>query len=359
MNIEGNVNLDKKNNLINVIPGGSFVNRTMDYQSMDLVVAAINSYPTELQFVPKYNVCVYSLYNTLNFHDFTWYVEGDYKTNEAILGSSDRLENHDGHFYYSSLAYNNAKAKFGITLQAKRTENFVLRTSPNESLLQGVLNYIPPISKQNALRLLARYTPATQYLGEFGYQGDIVWTPKKGYTLSLNYSNITDLENNPLYFEINGALELNKSKKIKSEIGLQTVHYNFYVYRKEASPLVKTLTPFGEVTWKINKKKSLRLEAQYLMTKEDYGTWIFGLLEYNIAPKFSFAVSDMYNSAPNPDNAKAKKLHYPNAFVAYTAGPNRFTFAYVKQVDGVNCTGGVCRYEPAFSGFKFTVTTSF
>jgi len=51
--------------------------------------------------------------------------------------------------------------------------------------------------------------------------------------------------------------------------------------------------------------------------------------------------------------------HYPNVFMAYTKDANRFTLQYVKQVDGINCTGGVCRYEPAFSGFKIGVTSSF
>ena len=35
------------------------------------------------------------------------------------------------------------------------------------------------------------------------------------------------------------------------------------------------------------------------------------------------------------------------------------TLAYIKQVEGVNCSGGVCRLEPAFSGVRFTLTTNF
>jgi len=66
----------------------------------------------------------------------------------------------------------------------------------------------------------------------------------------------------------------------------------------------------------------------------------------------------MYNITPNKAVVQ-KANHYYNIFVAYTQGPHRFSLAYVKQVDGINCTGGVCRYEPAFSGVKAMVTTSF
>ena len=65
----------------------------------------------------------------------------------------------------------------------------------------------------------------------------------------------------------------------------------------------------------------------------------------------------------DPRNAGIKKgtdpQHYPYIFAAFTQGPNRFTLAYVKQTEGINCTGGVCRYEPAFSGVRMGITSSF
>ncbi|HPI54790.1 MAG TPA: DUF6029 family protein, partial [Chitinophagaceae bacterium] len=95
-----------------------------------------------------------------------------------------------------------------------------------------------------------------------------------------------------------------------------------------------------------------------MSTKQDFGSWAFGLLEFNIASKWSFAVSDMYNIQPNKAHVD-KAQHYPNVFMAHTRGPNRFTAQYVKQVEGINCTGGVCRYEPAFSGFRIGIISTF
>jgi hypothetical protein len=82
------------------------------------------------------------------------------------------------------------------------------------------------------------------------------------------------------------------------------------------------------------------------------------LFEFNMAPHFSIAASDMWNFKPNPEvNPNAN--HYYSFFVGYTQGALAFTLAYVKQVEGIVCTGGVCRIEPAFSGAKFGITATF
>ena len=123
-------------------------------------------------------------------------------------------------------------------------------------------------------------------------------------------------------------------------------------------PLVKAITPFAEIIYRITKNKSLRGQFEYQSTKQDFGSWIFGLLEFNIAPRWSISVSDMYNIVPNPAKIADPK-HYYNLFIAHTKGPHRFTASYVKQVEGINCTGGVCRYEPAFSGVRLGIFSTF
>jgi hypothetical protein len=92
------------------------------------------------------------------------------------------------------------------------------------------------------------------------------------------------------------------------------------------------------------------------MTEQDKGDFAFGLIELNLAPRYSFAVSDMLNTRPTEGN---KMIHYYSVFAAYTENQTRFTAGYAKQVAGVVCTGGVCRVEPAFSGFRFGLSTNF
>ena len=361
--IDGNISIGKN---IQLLPGAGILNRTIDQASMDQIVGIINAMPDcNDRFAPAYNVYAATGYNTLSIKNISLYTEYAWKSEEAINNATGNMINRSGSVFYSSLSY--SKKGFGITLQGKRTENFVLRTSPNETLLNGVLDYIPSLTQQNAMRLLARYNPATQYLGEMAMEGDIVWTPWKGVTYSFNYSNVSDLNNTHLWTEFYGSMELKRIKNLKGTIGAQKIFYNENVYQfKTGLPDVSALTPFVEFTYKLNKKQSIHFDFEYQNVHSDSiasetadkGSWMFALIEYSIAPHWSFAVSDMYNIKPNPA-ITTDKNHYYNIFASYTRGANRFTLAYVKQVDGVNCTGGVCRYEPAFSGIKFTLNSSF
>lgn len=353
LNVDGSIDVSED---IRLLPGAAFLNRTLDQASMDVVVATINSYDSVDRFVPMYNVYAFTGYYTLSYKKFSWYLEAAGKTHEAIKDATGKLVDESGNVIYTSLSF--SQKGLGLTGQFKRTENFVLRTSPNETLLNGVLNYIPPMARQNSLRLPARYQPATQYLGELAYQFDAVYTPVKGYTLEASFSNIRDLSNSHLWTELYGQLEITKSKKFQYLIGAQYIFYNQQVYLSEPLPNQTAVTPFAELTYKPTRKQSVRFELQYQSTQEDYGSWLFALAEYNIAPKWSFSVSDMYNIDPNPEKTTDKN-HYYNFFVAYTKSANRFTLSYVRQVAGINCTGGVCRYEPAFAGLKFNLTSTF
>jgi hypothetical protein len=246
----------------------------------------------------------------------------------------------------------------GITLQGKRTDYFELRTTPNETLNRGLITFIPPMARANTYRLTARYNAATQFLGEQAALLDISYAPSRKQSYTLTLSNITDLGGRLLYRE--GYFEAafkGKKSKWKSISGLQIQQYNQEIYEeKPGVPMVQTFVPFSEFIYRISRKHSFRIEAQYMQTDEDYGSWGFLLFEYNISPGWSFSVSDMINTVPKKtDEIK----HYPTLFVGYNTGPHRFTLAYVKQVEGVVCTGGVCRFEPAFSGVRFTATSSF
>lgn len=139
--------------------------------------------------------------------------------------------------------------------------------------------------------------------------------------------------------------------------GIQRLTYNQEIYEfKPGAPLVQTLTPFAEVTYKINRKKSLRMEVSHMETQQDLGSWWWGLIEYNVAPKYSISIMDMWNYGnKDPD----KRIHYYTIFGAMNLTKLRLTGGYVRQVEGVICTGGVCRVEPAFNGMRFTMTSTF
>lgn len=350
LNIDGMITNDK----IQISPGVGFINRTLDQVNMNSIAATINSYTLENRFIPKYNMYAASIYNTLTFKNISWYIEYAAKTSEAVKDANGNLINSSGDVIYSTLSY--SKKGFGANAQFRKINSWILRTSPNELLLDGILNYLPSLTKQNSLRLTARYQDAAQEVGEFSYQFNVTYSPKKGNTITANYSNVKSPSNTQLFMEGYADYEIRKAK-YKLLVGAQYVQYNQKILENHPTDTIVTpITPFAEFTYKLDKKKSLRFEFQYQYNERDYGSWVFGSAEFNIAPKWSITASDMWNYDPLKSD---KALHYPYISAVYTQKANRFTLSYVKQIAGIVCTGGVCRFEPAFSGIKFSFTSAF
>jgi hypothetical protein len=203
--------------------------------------------------------------------------------------------------------------------------------------------------------LPARYAAATQELGEQAYQIDVSYSPNRKLNFMLNTSRITDLKGRLLYNEYYGGASL-KRRKWQATLGLQYLDYNLETYFfKPGEGILTAWTPFTELLFKFPKKRALRIEAQYMHTKKDFGSWVFAQAEYSMAPHWIFTVSDMYNIVPK----KTDDLHYPTFGAAYTTNSTRISLNYVKQVEGVVCSGGICRLEPAFSGVKLVLGTTF
>ena len=114
----------------------------------------------------------------------------------------------------------------------------------------------------------------------------------------------------------------------------------------------------GDATYKIDRKKSLRFELQYLLSADYQGDWVAGLVEFNLAPHWSFFVQDMYNLEATAAN-DYKKLNYYNGGVSYTHGRTRVQLSYGRNREGYICSGGVCRYSPAYTGVNLALTSSF
>jgi hypothetical protein len=229
-----------------------------------------------------------------------------------------------------------------------------------------MINFLPPGARINTYRLTARYSPATQDLDEQALQLDVRYAIHKNLSVNVNIANITRpdaTDNHDIYNEIYTQFSLIKPRKWNMIGGIQFQQYDQELYEgKPGVPKVKTVTPYIDYLIKLDQKKSLRTELQYMSTKQDHGSWLFGLVEYAISPHWIFEVSDMWNVAPieKPGGAgKDDALHFPTAGVVYSTGSTRYALRFVKQVEGIVCSGGICRLEPAFSGFKFNVSSNF
>jgi hypothetical protein len=164
-----------------------------------------------------------------------------------------------------------------------------------------------------------------------------------------------------LFFEdFNIELTKKLSEKWKLILAYTNLVYNFDVIEEGiiSGEGHKYYANVGvaDITYKFNSKNALKLEMQYLSTRQDSGNWVAGLLEYSIAPKWFFSVRDEFNfKVPDSDN----QYHFYSAAMGYTNGPNRIQLNYGLQREGILCVGGVCRRVPAASGFTITILSSF
>jgi hypothetical protein len=365
---------------LNTELGGSVVNRTLDQSTMNNIVSTINSYALENRFIPKYNVYTFQVYNTFNFGKFSLLLEYDYKTPEATMNPDNgTLFNTAGHIYFGSLSY--SSKGIGINAQYKRIDRFSFRTSPLETAPvpnNAPVNYLTSVTRQNTYRLLARYNAVVQEMGENGLQLELTLKPTKKTQININGSMVSRLNGidfstasfkwdttTQLFRELYIDIQHKFGRNFKMMVGIQSIGYNQTTYELKANaPFVEALTPFGEFTYKVTPTRSFRFEWQYMHTRQDLGSFVNGLLEFNMAPHWSLSAGDLLNFQHGTLNEPLagedfELVHYFNFFGAYTYKATRLTAGYLKQPQGVNCTGGVCRVEPAFSGFRAGLTTNF
>ena len=292
-----------------------------------------------------------------------------------------------------------ARKGLSVLLQAKRSEDMSWRSKRSMTGTSCFINHLPAFSFQHTYTLAALYPYATQNApGEWAFQGEIGYLFKKhtalggkyGTHLKINASHIRGIETEPLvdangaeigdlkgtrgykthffkagkqtyYQDIDVQLEKRLSKNFNFGLMYMNQRYNKTVVEGEGGT-IKSNIFVAEGKYKINRRLTLRAEAQYLHTKQDQKDWWFGLVELSWLPHFMFTVSDLYN-AHVPEGGKAgaetHPVHYYNASVCFTQKAHRLQVGYAKVRAGYNCTGGVCRWVPAQKGLQIAYNYSF
>jgi hypothetical protein len=364
-----------------VILGGSFVSKYEKMRSKTLV----GDTATYAYQLPE-NVASTAGRITISNGGFNFYTEYVHKFNNPSAFNDYIYK--DGQALLTSLTY--SQKGLGVYLAAKRIDNMSYKSKMTE--LGNVLdiNYIPPLTKQFVYSLENVYPYATQLNGEAALQGQIIYTIPKGSALGgkygtkleLNYSRVHGLDKEEvepgipidstgtlgykapwfsfgdLYFQsIAATMEKKIGKKMKLNLEYVYIDYNIEVIEGHIGEEMVHAHEYNvDFTYKFNATKSLRVEFEQLITKQDKGDWAMLLVEFNIAPKWFFTVMDQYNYG-NPD--EDLRLHYYTAAVAFVEGPHRISLAYGRTREGLLCVGGVCRQVPASNGFTLNISTSF
>ncbi len=358
--------------------GGSFVSKYED--NSEVILSDIPGFKLNL---PR-NVATTAFRMDLAHGGFGLQAEYAFKGKDP--NDLNNYTYHKGEVLWLSASY--SQKGFSANIQAKRVDNMGFRSVRTEAYKEMLyINYTPAISKQHTYAFLSMYPYATQSMGEMGLQADVMYKFKKetllggayGTDLHINASLIKALDTTQIggigtdgytstFFGTGdtyyGDLSVEIAKKLSSKVKIAAT-YGYVVFNPiiegHAGDLHHNHVLVGDLTWKMNKKNSLRFEAEWMGSDSKYdaavddkrcGDWIMGLLEYNFAGKWFVSVSDQYAYNDGVGN-------YYNLSVGYTQGATRLQVGYGKQREGIICIGGVCRNVPASNGLTFSLTTSF
>lgn len=354
------------------------------------------------------NVLAYSGRMSLTGNVFSVESEFTYKFNDP--SRANYFTFNPGTAFLLSASY--FPSGFSASLNFHRTDNMDFRSFYGETGNNLMLNYLPPLSKQHAYRLITLYPFATQLLGEVGLQAEFTYTfPRNsliggnyGTTVNINYSRIHNIDTtrnrivtvfkdtvnggeitydddfltydspffkigDRLYFQ-DFNIEITKkwSDRFKSIFSLITIIYDKDIMENSGAPLygkVNATAVVADLTYMLSRKNAIRLDLQHLWSKQDSsmkapdnanGNWVMALAELTLAPSWYFTVWDEYNYG-NDD--PARQLHYISGSIAYVHKASRFSFGYGRQRGGILCVGGVCREVPASNGFSLSISSSF
>ncbi len=384
---------DKGDGIVRGVDGDFFINDIFGLDSIKTKYTIGGSFVSKYEGgsdpvykLPK-NVGAYAGRLNITRSGFGIMGEYAYKINDPNASNNTIYKNGEGLFVSASYS----KKGLGVVLSAKRVDNMDFRSDRTALLNSLMINYLPALTKQHTYTLAAMYPYATQPNGEFGYEGTVMYNMKKGTFLggkygtkiAFNYSLAQSIDKQKIndtteigtagtlgyksdmfkmgdekYFEdFNVEISKKFSKKFKTILTYAYITYNKDVIEGHpGAPTIYASLGIADLSYSFNSKNTLRMELQSLMAKQDEKDWAMVLLEYTIAPKWTFSVADLYNYN-NPDSER--RFHYYNAAFSFTKGANRIALSYGKQREGITCVGGICRAVPASNGILLTITSSF
>ena len=316
-----------------------------------------------------------------------WSLQAEYVRKGQDPSAMNGYVYHPGEALMLNLIY--SQRGFSASLQAKRIDNMGFKSVRSQSGEMLYINYLPAITKNHTYAFLSMYPYATQVNGEQGLQADVMYKFKKGTLLGGEYGTDVHLNSSMVYgldttitggagtegYTVNGGLgqtlygdvSLEVAKKLSKTVKLTTTYaYQVFnpVVENEPGSLHHNHIVVADLLWKVNKKHSLRFEAEWMGSDSHYdandpahsdrraGDWLMGLVEWNIGTNWFLSASDQYAYHDGIGN-------YYNLSVGYTHGATRLQVGYGKQREGLLCIGGVCRTVPASNGLTFSLTTSF
>ena len=299
------------------------------------------------------------------------------------------------------LSGSNSRKGLSLLLQAKRSENMAFKSDRGAIGTSSAINHLPAFTQDQTYALAALYPYATQLAdGEWAYQAEVGYNFKRktllggkyGMNLKVNYSYVRAIDrqfadglehtaiggtttflgtsaytskffkwgDHTYYQDLDVQLSRKLSKSFKLNLMYMNQRYNKTQVEGHGGMIHSDIF-VADGKYQFNPKTTLRVEAQYLSTKDDEGDWLFGLAELSLAPHWMLTVSDMWNCGDSDPAAYDENTHhhYYQALVTYNVGSHRLQAGYGRTRAGYNCSGGVCRWIPAQKGFTLSYNYNF
>ena len=281
--------------------------------------------------------------------------------------------------YVAMLSGSYSKRGMSLLLQAKRSTNMGFRSRRGMEGISSFVNHLPPFTMEHTYTLAAFYPYATRPEGEWAYQAAAAYTFPKGSTIGgkygttvkVNFSHVHSVRKNgagdigtdgygspfwawgdaTYYQDIDVQLEKRLAKDTKLNLIYMYQRYNQTLLEGHGGMLNSHIF-VADVKQKLAPNTTLRLEGQYLASKDGDKDWLFGLGELSLAPHWMFTLSDLYNVGNT-------RVHYYQGYVTYSGGAHRWQLGYGRTRAGFNCSGGVCRYIPATKGLTLSYNYNF
>ena len=281
--------------------------------------------------------------------------------------------------YVAMLSGSYSKRGMSLLLQAKRSTNMGFRSRRGMEGISSFVNHLPPFTMEHTYTLAALYPYATRPDGEWAYQAAAAYTFPKGSTIGgkygttvkVNFSHVHSVRKNgageigtdgygspfwawgdaTYYQDVDFQLEKRLAKDTKLNLMYMYQRYNQTLLEGHGGMLNSHIF-VADVKQKLAPNTTLRVEGQYLASKDGDKDWLFGLAELSLAPHWMFTLSDLYNVGNT-------RVHYYQGYVTYSGGAHRLQLGYSRTRAGFNCSGGVCRYIPATKGLTLSYNYNF
>ena len=264
-------------------------------------------------------------------------------------------------------------AGIGFSAEFRRLENMEFRMDDRTNVGSINLNYLPSLTKQHKYMLATLFPHQLEGVGEIGGQFDLF-----GELFNEAFGG------NALHYTINGSLyhDLNFNGTgydflsfggdlLFSEIGMELwrkwgkdlkTTFSFINQKKKefseygfGDMLMNTQIVVGDILYKFTPSTSLRGEIQHAWSdSKDNQRWVMGLLELGIAPHWMVFGSDLYNY-----RTVGEPVHYYSVGGSFVWQSLRASLTYGRNRAGTQCSGGVCRYVPEYSGMNMLLTFTF